>query len=168
MTARIYVGTYAKYNAGNLTGAWLDLEDYSDAEEFNAAALALHKDEADPELMFQDFEGFPRAFYGESHVSDDLWAWLELNEHERELLEVYQDRVCDTGTIGQAREAFMGKGSDRAAIAEQFHEEAGDLDNVPDWLQGHIDWDSVARDMEYGAVAFADVGRECWAFRTDC
>jgi hypothetical protein len=28
-TPRIYVGTYAKYNAGSIAGAWLDLDDYA-------------------------------------------------------------------------------------------------------------------------------------------
>ena len=32
--ARVYVGTYGKYNNGSLFGAWLDLSDYSDKEDF--------------------------------------------------------------------------------------------------------------------------------------
>lgn len=58
--AKLYVGTYAKYNSGSIAGAWLDLEDYADRDSFLVAARELHKDESDPELMYQDFEGFPR------------------------------------------------------------------------------------------------------------
>ena len=36
--ARVYVGTYGKYNNGSLFGAWLDLSDYSDKEDFYEAA----------------------------------------------------------------------------------------------------------------------------------
>lgn len=43
--ARIYVGTYSKYNGGNLCGAWLDLSGYSNKEEFYEACKKLHKDE---------------------------------------------------------------------------------------------------------------------------
>lgn len=57
--ARVYVGTYAKYNNGSLFGKWLDLSDYSDKEEFIEACWELHKDEEDPELMFQDYENIP-------------------------------------------------------------------------------------------------------------
>ena len=32
--ARVYVGTYARYNNGSLFGKWLDLSDYSDKDEF--------------------------------------------------------------------------------------------------------------------------------------
>ena len=88
----IYCGTYAKYNAGSLKGAWLALEDYSDADEFLAACLELHKDEVDPELMFQDFQCFPKALYAESPHKEKLerlYAWLELDDDDRELLEVY-------------------------------------------------------------------------------
>ena len=31
---RIYVGTYNAYNEGSLKGAWLDLEDYDDQDDF--------------------------------------------------------------------------------------------------------------------------------------
>ena len=40
--ARIYVGTYAKYNAGSIKGAWLDLEDYADRDAFLEACRELH------------------------------------------------------------------------------------------------------------------------------
>ena len=32
--AQIYVGTYAKYNDGNLGGEWVDLELFSDKDGF--------------------------------------------------------------------------------------------------------------------------------------
>lgn len=52
--ARVYVGTYAKYNSGSLFGKWLDLSDYSD------------KDEQEPEFMFQDYENIPETLISES------------------------------------------------------------------------------------------------------
>ena len=52
----IYVGTYQKYNEGSLYGKWIDLLDYSDLEEFYKDIRELHKDEDDPEFMFQDWE----------------------------------------------------------------------------------------------------------------
>ena len=39
--AKIYVGTYKRYNNGSLAGAWLDLSDYSDKEEFLNACLVM-------------------------------------------------------------------------------------------------------------------------------
>src|ERR1051325_1052 len=71
--ARVYVGTYAKYNAGSLKGDWLDLSDYSDKDEFYEACKELHKDEEDPEFMFQDFENIPKGFIGSSNISDEIF-----------------------------------------------------------------------------------------------
>ena len=83
---RIYVGTYAKYNNGSIVGAWLDLEDYSDKDEFIDAALELHKDESDPELMFQDWEG-SRYLISECSVEEAAWDFMELEETEQSLVE---------------------------------------------------------------------------------
>ena len=64
--ARVYVGTYNKYNSGSLFGKWLDLSDYSDKDEFMEACRELHKDDQDPEFMFQDYENIPEALISES------------------------------------------------------------------------------------------------------
>ena len=70
--ARVYVGTYGKYNNGSLFGAWLDLSDYSDKEDFYEACRELHKDEEDAEYMFQDWENVPENLIGESWISREL------------------------------------------------------------------------------------------------
>lgn len=57
--ARVYVGTYGKYNNGSIAGGWLDLADYKTYDEFLTACYKLHKNEKDPELMIQDIEDFP-------------------------------------------------------------------------------------------------------------
>mgnify|MGYP004719736847 FL=1 len=72
--AKVYVGTYAKYNNGSLSGAWLDLSDYSDKEEFYEACRELHKDEEDAEYMFQDWENVPEGLIGESWISENFFA----------------------------------------------------------------------------------------------
>ena len=75
---KLYVGTYAKYNAGSIAGAWLDLDKFKDAEEFEATCRRLHKDERDPEFMFQDVETDPgcdwqEGLYSESSMPRDYW-----------------------------------------------------------------------------------------------
>lgn len=162
---RIYVGTYAKYNSGSIKGAWLDLEDYADRDAFYEACRELHKDEADPELMFQDFEGFPRSFYNESNVPEELFAWLELDTDDRELLAVYQDNVEGDADIDKARDAFAGKYESEADWAEQFLEETGGLEQVPETLRNYIDFEAYARDARLGGnMAFVRHDGDLWAF----
>jgi antirestriction protein len=168
MTARLYVGTYAKYNNGSIKGSWLDLENYKDAEAFLEACKALHADEADPELMFQDFEGFPRAYYHESIIHPELWDWLELDEDDRELLEAYQHGVDEAGDIDTARNAFMGKADTKADWASSWLAETGGLEGVPEHLTNYIDFEAYARDAEHGGeVSFVRFNGELWVFNNN-
>lgn len=139
---RIYVGTYAKYNSGSIAGAWLDLSEYSDRDAFIEACAELHKDEADPELMFQDFEGFPRCWYSESSApADILWEWLELSEGEREAFALYADHLCGEVSIDDFREAYNGTADSEAAFAEQIAEDCGEIPkDLPAWIV--IDWEA--------------------------
>ena len=54
----VYVGTYRKYNEGSLYGAWLDITKFEDYDEFISVCKFLHRDEEDPELMFQVIKSF--------------------------------------------------------------------------------------------------------------
>lgn len=149
-TPRVYVGTYAKYNGGSIKGAWLNLEDYSDREAFYEACKALHADESDPEFMFQDYEGFPQSLYSESNVSDELFAWLDLDDSDRELLAAFQDGVDADGDIDRARDAFMGTADTQADWAETWLEETDGLSGVPEHLRNYIDFEAYARDAQLG------------------
>ena len=79
--ARVYVGTYGKYNNGSLFGAWLDLSDYSDKEDFYEACRELHKDEEDAEYMFQDWENVPENLIGESWISENFFCGGKVGRH---------------------------------------------------------------------------------------
>ncbi len=145
-TPSVYVGTYAKYNNGDLTGDWVNLEGL-DKDSFYEAIKALHDDEEDPEFMFQGYQGFPDSFYGECGLSDGLWDWLELSQEDRDLLEAYQDAVDATGTIEQARDAFYGNYLNDIDFADEYIESTGLLSSIPDNLQCYFDTERFARDL---------------------
>ena len=83
---RIYVGTWAKYNAGSLSGEWLALRDYDNYSELCEVMRAIHEDESDPEPMIQDCEDFPEGFsvvsgsLSEEEYNDILKACKEEEE----------------------------------------------------------------------------------------
>lgn len=91
----VYVGTYGKYNEGSLDGAWIDLttfDSYGDFREW--CQNVLHGDEDDPELMFQDYENFPSAYYGESGLNAELWDYIEaIKDHDKDMV----DAVLEEG-----------------------------------------------------------------------
>ena len=162
---RLYVGTYAKYNSGSIAGKWLDLEDYADKDAFLKACAELHKDEADPEFMFQDFEGFPRSYYSESSVSDDLFAWLEMDSHEREILEVYRENVNSDGDLDDAQAAYMGTHRSESDWAAEYLDDTGGLEGVPEHLKNYIDFEAYARDARIGGdVTFVRHDGDVWVF----
>jgi len=70
---KLYVGTYHKYNSGSIQGEWVDLDDFNNKDEFLEYCAELHKDEDDPEFMFQDSDsdtaGESDFFYNESYIS---------------------------------------------------------------------------------------------------
>ena len=139
-TARIYVGTYAKYNAGSIAGQWLDLSDYADKDAFLAACAELHKDESDPELMFQDMEGIPDGMASESHINEDVWEWLALDESDRVILKLYREYGMD-GDIDAALDAYAGTANSEADFAQEQAEETESIPkDLPAWIV--IDWEA--------------------------
>lgn len=162
--AKIYVGTYAKYNAGSIEGAWLDCEDYSSAQEFLTACAELHKDESDPELMFQDMEDIPAGMASESHIDAALWDWLELDEDDQKLLAIYRANVDESGTLETARDEFRGKANTKEDFAAQYWEDCGMLEGVQDSVLNYIDYEKVARDMGFEGMSFIYENGEYWVF----
>ncbi|WP_052045006.1 antirestriction protein ArdA [Prevotella amnii] len=103
MQASAYVGTYGKYASGSIAGKWLQLSKYESKNEFLQTCKRLHKDESDPEFMFQDYENVSDSMIGESFISDEIWKvlavlkkydanrqeafaeWCEANGYEQDL-----------------------------------------------------------------------------------
>ncbi|WP_309076542.1 antirestriction protein ArdA [Salmonella enterica] len=112
----VYVGTWHKYNCGSIAGRWFDLTTFDDERDFFAACRALHQDEADPELMFQDYEGFPGNMASECHIN---WAWVEGFRQARDegCEEAYRLWVEDTGEtdFDTFRDAWWGEADSEEA-----------------------------------------------------
>lgn len=151
----VFVCTYHKYNCGrSLDGAWLDITKFADYDEFMAVCRFLHRDEADPEFMFLDFENFCREWFSESGMSEEVFnniqAYAELSADEREAFDAYlaykgagrEDCVFD-----DFREAYCGQWKSEEEFAEQLAEDCDLLHGVPDNLRYYFDWSAYARDL---------------------
>ena len=160
--ARVYVGTYAKYNEGSIFGKWLDLSDYSDKEEFYYACHELHSDEADPELMFQDYENIPSGLIGESWISDNIFAVIEavsdFNDSEQEAFYIWLNdgsRDIDKDDIDSLIESFrddyQGTYDDEEDYAYEVVEQCYDL---PEFAKSYFDYEKFARDLFIGDYWF--------------
>ncbi len=161
--ASIYVGTYARYNNGSIEGAWLDCEDYSDHAEFIEACKALHADESDPELMFQDYEDFPRDFYNESSIDARLWDFLGLDAGDQEIVVAWlsENSLAENGDLQSIVDSFTGRYASWAAYAEEITTECS---KIPEHLQFYVDWEKMGRDMSHNSSGYVEYGGELWLF----
>jgi antirestriction protein len=169
MEAKIYVGTYGKYNAGNLFGKWLDLTNYSDKSTFVKACKKLHKGEHDPELMYQDYEGIlhqmPKCWIGESHVSDIVFEFIEAYKDDDEKGEALLNWMSHTGYTGDFdylqsvfEEAYVGKYDNEIAYAEYLAEESGWFDALEKAgiNAAYFDEEAYARDLFMSDYFYSD------------
>ena len=156
---KVYVGTYAKYNKASLEGAWLDVSDYSDKEEFLEACRDLHNDESDPELMFQDFDTdspVPKDFYGECHIEERIWDFLKLSEEDQNLVFAYKQDAsflrCEdvSDVLSEANDHLVGVGNSEREIVEWSVDDCGMLDDMPDHLRSYFDMGDYVRDFMFG------------------
>lgn len=155
----LYVGTYKKYAEGSIEGAWIDLESCNDAEEFFEVCHRLHEDEADPEFMMQDFQGFPEEFYHESMCADDVQRiidWLALDEDEREMVEAYvRIHGCDLqdfeDILEKARDRFMGKYDSFRDFTDECADEQIEClsSGVPEFFTRYFNYEAFERDMRF-------------------
>ena len=154
MTIQLYVGTYSKYNSGSIAGKWLDLEDYVDSEDFYTACKELHKNESDPEFMFQDYEGFPSFLYSECGNVDAIYEFIDLEDHEREIIELYDDTITDLQSV---IDNYMGSYDSYADYAYEYIEMTGET--IPAWLESHVDYESLGKDLTDNMSVFESNGQ---------
>ena len=152
--AAVYVGTYAKYNNGSIKGAWLMLEDYSDKDEFLKACCELHKDETDPELMFQDYECFPDRYYGECSIDSDIWeVYFTIDEDLREAFEIFVDSGLGTDK-DQFEEAYQGEFNSELDFTYGLVDDMGIIGKGDSTLERYFDYEKFSRDLFIGDYTF--------------
>ena len=162
--ARIYVGTYAKYNEGSIFGKWMDLSDYSDSEEFYDACRELHNDEEDPELMFQDWEYIPSALIGESWLANNIFEIIEavsnLSETQQEAFGVWLNYTSrDIASediddlISSFEDEYQGEYKDEEDFAYDIVEQCYEL---PEFAKTYFDYEKFARDLFIGDYYYED------------
>jgi len=178
-TPRIYVGTYGMYNSGSLFGTWFDLTNYDDAKEFYIDCYEYHRNEFDPELMFQDWENIPDFLISECSLDENAYDYFqaldEMDGDTADAFKVYCEQISSWPGNGKVldeevesfQESYRGYfgGSMKDAKIEyayQYVEEIGMLADVPSVLERYFDYEAFARDLflegytEVDGYVFAD------------
>ena len=145
----VYVGTYGKYNDGSLCGLWIDLSTFNDFDDFIDFCKAIHADEEDPELMAQDYEGFPRQWYNEGFMSeDDIDNIIEYSE----LCDKYSQEAVDDymefhDELDDFEEAYCGEWDSEEDFARHIVSECYDLERSMGQLANYFDYEAFGREL---------------------
>jgi len=155
---KLYVGTYGKYNNGDLSGAWLDPMDYETREDFFKACLELHKDERDPEIMFQDVEDDDLGIYSEYSLSNSAWQILKACEEISDsdafaaFVHLFEHDINgkDSDDIVELfNERYFGRFENNYELGEYIANECGYLENVPEDVARYFDFEAFGRDCAF-------------------
>jgi antirestriction protein len=125
-TPKIYVADLEAYNNGRLSGVWLDLTDYSDADELMDAINDFLKTTGGEEYAVHDYENLPSSMYSEyMGVRDfeEIYEMLDLAKENDLPLDVVMEVVSQFDR--SALDEYTGVYDSEQDFAEQLVDDIG-------------------------------------------
>ena len=146
----LYCGTYGKYNEGNLGGMWVHPYTFGSYDDFVNFCKAIHADEEDPELMFQDFANIPDSLYHESMGEEEynkIAEYCELCddysvEAVDDFLEFFRPEDLD-----EMPDAYAGVYDSKEDFARDIVNDCYDIEQMMGSLADYFDYEAFARDL---------------------
>lgn len=149
MSINIYFANLGKYTEGELVGEWFSLP-----VDFEEVAQAIGLNANYEEYAIHDFEA---PFHiGEYESLDKLNKIAEVFEGKNEIEIKALCYLVDNGYVNDFEEAeskliedclWYDDCRDMGEVAEQYAEETGLLDAMPENLRYYFDFDALGRDM---------------------
>ena len=163
----LYCGTYGKYNSGNFNGMWVNVSTFNDYEDFVNFCKAIHADEEDPELMYQDYENMPRSLYHESMGEEEftnLLKYCDLCDEYNvsavdDFLEWYSPEDLD-----RMDDAYEGVYDSEEDFAREIVNDCYNIEKMMGNLADYFDYEALARDLFMGDYHFGSHGTVFRAF----
>lgn len=172
---RIYVACLASYNNGVLHGAWIDAD--QDADTIQAEIAAMLRQSRFPNVLvdcpdcegeggecetckgkgkvpsaeeyaIHDYDDFGKVKIGEYESIETVAAIAEALSEHGEVFAVAYDYHNDIGAaLEDVDDYYHGHYSNAEAWAEEYWNESGMMERVPEELRGYIDLERWASDM---------------------
>ena len=112
--------------------------------------MPICADEEDPELMFQDYEAFPRKWYDEScfgqccfEVVREYWDLCE--QYSPDAVDAFIDWGCEE--LEHFEDCYVGEYDSEEDYAREIVDECYDLEKLMGHLANYFDYDAYARDL---------------------
>lgn len=157
----LYCGTYGKYNDGSLCGLWIDLSSFDDYDEFINFCCAIHADEEDPEIMYQDYENMPDSLYSESMGEKGFEKIMEYCE----LCDDYSVEAVDDflewyspDDLDMMQDSYAGVYDSKEDFAREIVNDCYDLEKMMGDLACYFDYEALARDLFINDYHFGSHG----------
>ena len=147
----IYCGTYYKYSGEKgICGLWIDLTTFDDYDEFVEFCNAIHADEEDPELMFQDYEAFPRKWYNESCFGQCCFDavkeyWDLCEEYSPDAVDAFIEWEGDE--LEHFEDCYVGEYGSEEEFAREIVNDCYALERMMGELVEYFDYDAYARHL---------------------
>lgn len=150
---RIYLTNLGKYNEGELVGKWVDLPTVNGFDE-HLEEIGIN-DEYE-EWFITDYEtdidGLTIGEYDNIEELDELAKTLENLQYY--YIEVIEALISEGYSLEEALEKkddciIYYDCNDMTDVAEQYAEEVGLLDSIPENLKYYFDFEAYGRDMSY-------------------
>lgn len=148
---RIYLACLACYNAGRLTGRWVDLLECEPWESLPTYC----EDSTHEECAIHDSEGIPVPVTEHESITDLIILTHLAADRDTEAVwhywaDFWSAPVEDGHELGQSfDEAYMGEcGSHEDEQAAWYEDRYRDCMEIPENLSYYIDWGKMARDAQ--------------------
>ena len=160
---RIYLTNLGKYNEGELVGKWVDLPTTNGFEE-HLEEIGINEEYE--EWFITDYEtdiaGLTIGEYDNIEELDELAETLEdLQDYDREVIEaLISEGYCLEDALEKKDDCVVYYNcNDMTDVAEQYVEETGLLDSIPENLRYYFDFEAYGRDMGIeGTFVFTNNG----------
>ena len=149
----LYCGTYGKYNSGNFSGIWVDVSTFDSYEDFVNFCLAIHADESEPELMYQDYENMPYSLYHESMGEEEfnkIAEYCELcDEYSVEAVDDFLEWYSPED-LDMMHDSYAGVYDSEEDFAREIVNGCCDLEKMMGDLSYYFNYEALARDLFLG------------------
>lgn len=161
---RIYLTNLGKYNEGYLIGEWVTLP--VDDDELEEVKKRIGINEQYEEWFITDYEsdidGVEVHEYSNIDELNELAEMLDgLEDYEIEIIEAMLSEGYSINEAIDKKDDCMiyYNCDDMADVAEQYAEETGLLDSIPENLRNYFDFEAFGRDMSFeGQFVFTKSG----------
>ena len=156
----IYVASLSDYNDGELHGVWIDatlggdhiqeeVEKMLSSSPFMASEFAQTHGLISEEWAIHDHSGFSGLKIGEWESFEHVANLAEqITEHGDAFVAFVA--AFDDDQLEEFQDRYRGEWDTEEDFAAQWTEDTGGVVGVSEYLQNHIDWQSIARDMKLG------------------